>query len=545
MRHRYRRVWSASILLGLALVQGQARAQLAAGDPADNFVLQNWATGISGATDVAWLNDGRAIVIRKTGQVVLVDWQGNVLNPLAASLTVDSASEKGLLGVVVDDQNNIYFYASVGTDTNHKHKVLKARAGYNNVVVDLANPLLGQGLEGPNNHDGGGLIIHEGQLYISVGDTGSNATPPRNRYGACLNRANGKILRIALDGSVPADNPLVGVAMATGCTDRITGDYTLLPPDPRIYSWGLRNPWRFWIDPRTDLLWIGDVGEGAEEEVSVGGKGVHHGWPFEEGTQKYAGLGGLATCTGMTPSTPCTAPQDTYAHGGSSASVTGGMVPRDGCGWGAYESRYFFGDYNRGNVWTLDLKPDRSGAVPGSRRDFAALGANSVVSFRTGPDGAMYLVSYSQGSIRRLAPRNLSPTCQATPVDAGVPPDAAVDAAPDAADGMDAADGPSGSGGAGGSAGTGGGAGTGTGGGGGDGGSGGAAGAGGTGARGSTGTLPTRGVRGGGCTCGLGGAGPAGGGGWWILGLAAAAGQLGRVARRARRRGQGAGQPGA
>jgi glucose/arabinose dehydrogenase len=528
MRHRYRMAWSAGILFGLALVQGQARAQLTAGDPADNFVLQNWVTGLNSATDVAWLNDGRAIVIRKTGQVVLLDWQGNVLNPLAASLTVDTASEKGLLGVVVDDQNNIYFYASIGSDTANKHKVLKARAVGNDVVVDLANPLVSQGLEGPSNHDGGGLIIHEGQLYISVGDTGANDTPPRNRYGACLNRANGKILRINLDGSVPADNPLVGLAMATGCTDRTTGNYQLLAPDHRIYAWGLRNPWRFWIDPKTDLLWIGDVGEETQEEVTVGGKGIHHGWPFEEGTQKYAGLGGLTTCTEMTPSTPCTAPQDTHGSRNPSGAVTGGLVPPEGCGWGAYEGRYFFGDYKRGSVWTLDLNQGRSGAVAGSRKDFATLGGDSIVSFRNGPDGAMYLVSYSQGSVRRVAPKNLAPACQAVPVDAGVPPpdarmDAPVDAARDAAGVMDAADAPSGSGGAGGTGGTGGSGGTG---GGGRGGSGGTAGA---------GNVKPGSADDGGCSCHLGGA-RAGAGSGWVLGLAAAAGQLGRRARRGLRR---------
>ena len=521
--------WPASLLLAIALAPAPARAQLAAGNPADNFVLQGWASGISGATDVAWLNDGRAIVIRKTGQVALVDWQGKVINPMAASLTVDSASEKGLLGVVVDEQNNIYLYASLGSDTNNKHKVLKARAGSSTVTVDLANPLVAQGLEGPSNHDGGGLIIHKGQLYISVGDTGANATPPRNRYGACLNRANGKILRINLDGTVPTDNPLVNLAMATGCADRTTGNYQLLPPDHRIYAWGLRNPWRFWIDPRTDLLWIGDVGEGAQEEVSVGGKGVNHGWPFEEGTQKYAGLGGLTSCMEMTPSTPCTAPQTTYNHSGSSASVTGGMVPRQGCGWGAYENRYFFGDYNRGNVWTVDLNQDRSGAVAGSRKDFANLGSNSIVSFRTGPDGAMYLVSYSQGSIRRVAPRNLSAACQATPADGGLPPpdagrDTPADAVPDVAGGPDAADAPSGA------AGDGGGADSGA-----------AEGDAGTGAGGSGGTGATHRPRpgepvaaagGGGCVCQL-GAARAGGGGW-VLGLALAAAV--RVATRSRGR---------
>ena len=296
----------------------------------------------------------------------------------------------------------------------------KARAAADGTVtVDLNNPLVSMGLEGPANHDGGGLVIHEGHLYIAVGDTGANNTPPRNMYGACLNKANGKILRVKLDGTVPTDNPLVGMAMVTGCTARTDVNYAPAAPDTRIWTWGFRNPWRFWIDPQTDLLWIGDVGETTQEEITVGGKGANHGWPFNEGTRKYtAPLGGLADCTAMTPSSACVPPADSYPRG-EGISVTGGLMPRSGCGWGAYENRYFFGDYDSGRVWTLDVKPDRTGAVAGSRKLFARLPGDSVVSFKMGPDGAMYLAAHAQGSIIRLAPRTIPAGCAA----AVVPPD--------------------------------------------------------------------------------------------------------------------------
>jgi hypothetical protein len=61
-------------------------------------------------------------------------------------------------------------------------------------------------------------------------------------------------------------------------------------------------------------------------------------------------------------------------------------------------------------VWTLDVKPDRSGVVPGSRRNFARI--DSVVSIRMGADGAMYFVSYV-GSIHRVAPLSVPASCSA------------------------------------------------------------------------------------------------------------------------------------
>jgi glucose/arabinose dehydrogenase len=482
--------------LAAALVAGAYQrtgwAQLAAGEPATNFTMTDWATGLGEVTDIAWLKDGRAVVVRKSGQIHVASPDGKMVQ-MGASITVDTESEKGLLGVVVDAQDNIYLYASTGNDDTNKHKVYKARAAADGTVtVDLTNPIVSMGLEGPANHDGGGLIIYKDHLYISVGDTGANNTPPQNKYGACLNKPNGKILRVKLDGTVPDDNPLSGLAMVTSCATRTGGMFAMAPPDKRIWAWGFRNPWRFWIDPRTDLMWIGDVGETTQEEITIGGKGTNHGWPFNEGTIKYnAPLGGLSDCTMMTPNTACTPPAHAYPRG-DGTSVTGGLIPPTGCGWGAFENRYFFADYNRGVIWTLDVAGDRRSAVANSRKNFATTGGteDSIVSFRAGPDGAMYLASYNPGSVVRIAPKTIPSACQAA---VAPPPDAgATGGAGGAGTGGAGGAGTGGAGGAGGA--TGGGAGGSTGG---RGGSGGSGGRGGTG--GSAGSTDD-----GGCGCDLG-----------------------------------------
>jgi glucose/arabinose dehydrogenase len=428
-------------LTALLMAPAAAQAQLAAGEPAMNLQLTDWLPGVNNVTDIAFLADKRAVITRKTGQVAVVALDGTVIKPNAVVMTVDATNEKGLLGVVVDPQDNIYFYASTGNDNLNKHKVYKARAAADGTItVDLDNPVVTGGLEGPANHDGGGMYIHKGQLYVGVGDTGANATPPQNKYSACLNKPNGKILRVNLDGTIPADNPLSALDMVTGCAT-VTGAFMMAPPDKRVFAWGLRNPWRFWIDAETDLLWIGDVGETTEEEITVGGKGVSHGYPFREGSVKYpAGLGGITDCMGMTPPVPCTDPQDRYIHqvnpppaARTQSSVTGGLVPPKGCGWGPFETRYVFGDYNRNVLWTLDLKPDRTGAVANSRKDLAA-NVSSPVTFRLGPDGAIYIAANSEGSIKRLAPKSIPATCLAAqaPGDGGAggaPGDGGVDAA--------------------------------------------------------------------------------------------------------------------
>jgi hypothetical protein len=99
--------------------------------------------------------------------------------------------------------------------------------------------------------------------------------------------------------------------------------------------------------------------------------------------------------------------------------VTGGLIPPDGCGWGDDPARYYFADYGSGRVWTLDVKADRSGAVAGSRREFARI--QSVVSFRMGPDGAMYIASYGTGTIHRLVPKSVPSSCSSATGTPGVP----------------------------------------------------------------------------------------------------------------------------
>src|SRR6185503_6282537 len=156
-----------------------------------------------------------------------------------------------------------------------------------------AETLLLQNLRGPVNHDGGGIEVGpDGYLYIGVGDSGNNsetvAEPPytpHNFFPTCLTDhpdglggGSGKILRIGLDGSIPATNPLVGATNVTACPEFPAvpiGPASLGAPRLDIFAWGFRNPFRLWADPRTGSLWVGDVGEISYEELDVVQAGRH------------------------------------------------------------------------------------------------------------------------------------------------------------------------------------------------------------------------------------------------------------------------------
>jgi len=405
-----------------------ARAKLDA--PFDQALVEDqaWVTDASNATDVAFHSDGRAVITRKSGEITIRHANGDLVELTGKFPNLDTSSEKGLLGVVADPgvatNDTFYFYASNGP-TEDRHRVYKGVLHDDDTfTIDLDNPVVGAargvgpGLEGPANHDGGGLFIYKGQLYVGVGDTGANSEPPTNKYSSCLNKGNGKILRVNLDGSVPNDNPLVSEDTVTSCAS-VGADWDTAAPDRRVFAWGLRNPWRFFIDPKTSLLWIGDVGETQREEISVGSSGMHFGYPFIEGKLDQSMEDGalrldMMCDEGFEPSRPCTAPVYDYGHG-EGQSVTGGVIPA-GCGWTnafAGKTYYLFADYGANWMRALEVTADHKGVVSATPVEFAKV-SGGPASIRQGPDGAVYVVYYGSGTLTRISPLSMTgPDCGA------------------------------------------------------------------------------------------------------------------------------------
>jgi glucose/arabinose dehydrogenase len=394
--------------------------------PAGPVVLTDFAVGLGQVTDVAFLPDGRMLFTQKTGELMLRGGDGAVKQ--AARFAVDTESEKGLLGVVVDpafatNGRLFLYYSQAGGTDDDKNRAVSIRLGADGVLVPGSEQVLVSGLHGPANHDGGALAIGpDGMLYVGVGDSGFNGpgpedqSEPTNHFGTCLSNANGKILRVALDGRIPADNPLAGVAQATACgapADPISGT-GLAPPRREIWAWGFRNPWRFWFDPMTGRLWVGDVGEATFEEVDVAQAGKHHGWPWREGPHGFP----VAKCREVVPDAgDCVDPVYHCRHGAASEgidgdcqSITGGLIV-DSPGWPEAErGRYVFGDNVNGRIYSVAVDAARTGVVAGSRR-LLATAQGGPVSLRQGPDGDVY-VAVIAGRVARLGPARSSGTAR-------------------------------------------------------------------------------------------------------------------------------------
>ena len=417
----------------VALSSSPARADaLVAGDPANTFDMTTFATSagpisLVDLTDFQFLPDGRLVMIVKGGQVIVRKTDATLA--AAGSFPVSVTSEQGLLGMAVHpsfaSNNTLFFYYSAsggtgGTDADRQRVVSVVLKSDNTLDMPSVKVLATGFMRGPANHDGGALSIGlDGKLYIGVGDTGCNsgAAPGgtiTNYFGTCLTNGNGKILRINLDGTIPSDNPLVGVAAASACSNAAacTAEGTDIAstgtaaPRTEIWAWGFRNPWRFWHDPQTGNLWVGDVGEVTYEEITIVQKGKHHGWPYREGAHGYP----LAKCQVVTPNNgDCVDPIYDCKHGagtsgqdGDCTSITGGLII-DACDWPApFKSLYFFGDNAAGSLWTMQPNANRTGLVAGTRKDFGT--GFSAVAMHTGPDGALYIADFS-GKVVRIAPK--------------------------------------------------------------------------------------------------------------------------------------------
>ena len=229
------------------------------------------------------------------------------------------------------------------------------------------------------NHNGGFLGFGaEGNLYLGIGD-GGGGNDPGNR-ARNLNTLLGKMIRIGVDGAtpytIPSDNPYVGE-----------------PGRDEIWASGLRNPWRWSMD--NGFLYIGDVGQGAREEIDVvriNPVGYNFGWSRFEGTLcNPSDNDSSCSTSGLT--------MPVFEYGRSvGTTVTGGMVYR-GPTVRSLNQYYVFSDFGSGIVRGFRLLNGR----PVEARDLTSrLREPGLVSFATDADGEMLAVSLFDGAIYRL-----------------------------------------------------------------------------------------------------------------------------------------------
>ncbi len=359
------------------------------GDTARLFIVEQGSSGV-----------GRIKVLNLVTGVVSPTVYLSV-TPIAAG------GEQGLLGLAFhpDFANNGYFYVDY---TNSSGNTVVARYTANapymtSTTADTSSAMTLITIVQPfGNHNGGWVGFGpDHYLYVAMGDGGSGGDPGNNAQ-TITNMLLGKMLRLDVNGddfptdasrnyAIPPTNPFVG----------ITGD-------DEIYHYGLRNPWRDSFDRVTGQMYIGDVGQGAVEEVDVvppGQGGLNFGWRCMEGNSCTGSTG----CTCNSPG--LTYPIQTYTHA-SGCSITGGYVYRGSalCGW---QGRYFYADYCTSQIWWVRYQGVANPPVTNVTAQLQPPGGltiTNITSFGEDANGELYICD-AGGRLFKVVPNGSGADC--------------------------------------------------------------------------------------------------------------------------------------
>lgn len=360
-----------------------------AASAAQPIQLTQVAGGLSSPLFVGHAGDGsnRLFIVERAGIIKVLQPGGSTPTVFLDIRTkIVSGGEQGLLGLAFHPQ---YF-------TNRRFFVFYTRVGDGTLVIAeyaaSSNPNVASTTERViltiphptnTNHNGGMLAFGpDGFLYIGVGDGGAGNDPPNNAQN--INTLLGKILRIDIDppsGSPtpyvsPPDNPFFGPAAGLD----------------EIFAYGMRNPWRFSFDRLTGQQWVGDVGQGAREEVDTPiVRGGNYGWRIYEGN----------ACTGNDPLLcnpgPFEFPLFEYTHVGGRCSLTGGYVyrgPQDALP----DDMYVYADFCTGEIFGWN----------GSTQQVLLDTTMSISSFGEDEQGEIYVVNLG-GTVSRITAAGTPP----------------------------------------------------------------------------------------------------------------------------------------
>ena len=321
---------------------------------------------------------GRLYVVQRAGLIrILV---GRRLEPtpfLDLRRQVSVAGERGLFSLAFHpryaETRRVYICY---TDRAGAVVVAEYRTEGNRALPESARVVVRIAHAESPYHNGGQLAFGpDGHLYVGVGDGGYSGAPPRPDP----------------DGNAQNTGVLLGKIFAL--------DVDEAQPRPTIVAYGLRNPWRFSVDPGRNGLIIGDVGWRDQEELDYlrldTGRLVNFGWSVYEGRRHRprTGAGALNTAGVLTW------PLHTYLTNlRGNCSIVGGFVYRGALP--ALRGRYVFGDYCSGRIWSIRISPGRA---TGLRLE--PVRVPGLASFGEDGRAELYAVSIDRGRVYRFARR--------------------------------------------------------------------------------------------------------------------------------------------
>jgi glucose/arabinose dehydrogenase/chitodextrinase len=435
------------------------------------FSSEPVVSGLSSPTAIDWASDGRMFIALKHGKVRVFE-NGQLLPTdfIDISAQVNSYWDRGLLGIALhpnfpatpyvyllytydppelpgkpfDDDGpdgggeRVSRLIRVSASANDSNVADPASAvvllGKNSTYANIANVADKGGVSGIPSCVNNGAPVQDcvpsdgpshgadtvafgidGSLYVSHGEGTTFFSPdPRAPRALDVNSPAGKVLRI---------NPVTG----DGYADNPFYDGDPAHNRSKVWSSGLRNPFRFAIHPVTNEPFIGDVGWGLWEEINTG-KGKNFGWPCYEGGDKSSARqtsyesdpGTKAACAALYAQGPdaVQAPLYAYDHFGEDAAIIVGDFYQGKAYPPEYRGVLFISDYSRDWIKYLTFEADGKASVHDFAEDISDEGG--PVDLTTGPDGNLYYVVLKPGRdseirrIRYIPGGNTPPTVRAS-----------------------------------------------------------------------------------------------------------------------------------
>lgn len=327
--------------------------------------LVEFASGLTSPVEITNANDTRLFVVQQDGIIKIIQPNGTINSAdfINISSKVLYGGERGLLGLAFHPQytTNGYFFVYYN---NTAGNIIVARYSVSSTNPDVADPnsekILLNIPKPFDNHNGGSIhFAPDGNLWVVTGDGGSSGDPQNNSQNK--NSLLGKMLRIDVNATgpynIPPGNPFAGTSV-DGLDE--------------IWSYGLRNAWKFSFDTTTGNVMIADVGQGAIEEINrmpITQAGINYGWRCYEGNNAYntAGCGTMASMT---------FPIAVYNHSGGRCSITGGYVYR-GAQYPSLQGKYIFADYCSTQIGVLNADNSIVWGPASTGNNFSTFGQNS------------------------------------------------------------------------------------------------------------------------------------------------------------------------
>ena len=241
--------------------------------PTQTVTVTTIASGLEHPWSVALLPDGGFLVTERPGRLRHVSADGAVSAPITGVPQVWAEGQGGLLDVVLapdfaTSKKIFLSYAEPGPDGSAGTAVSTATLG-DGALSDVKlfyrqEPKL----VGPNHFGSRIAFDGKGHVFITQGERNDRPTSQK------LDMLQGKLVRLNLDGSVPADNPFVGRKDAR----------------PEIWSYGHRNMQSLATDPRTGTVWEAEHGPKGGDEINIPQPGKNYGWPIITHGINYSGL---------------------------------------------------------------------------------------------------------------------------------------------------------------------------------------------------------------------------------------------------------------